>query len=155
MSDQLVVAVVAYPDIAMKIQEELDNVVGRDRLPTFDDELSLPYLVAFIKEVTRCACFAVLSSPLLYQQLRIRWRPVVPLAIPHATSKGDFYAGYDIPEGAAVYGNIEYVITQSISRADSIPIDSATLTVHLSTTPPSSKTRRRSILRGSLNRTAR
>jgi hypothetical protein len=40
----------------MRIQEELDNVVGRDRLPTFDDEPFLPYLVAFIKEVTRRAC---------------------------------------------------------------------------------------------------
>jgi hypothetical protein len=40
----------------MRIQEELDSVVGRDRLPTFDDEQSLPYLVAFIKEVTRRAC---------------------------------------------------------------------------------------------------
>ena len=39
----------------MRIQEELDNVVGQARLPTFDDERSLPYLVAFIKEVTRRA----------------------------------------------------------------------------------------------------
>ncbi|KAH8986986.1 hypothetical protein EDB86DRAFT_3082576 [Lactarius hatsudake] len=43
------VAVVTYPDITARIQEEL----GRDRLPTFDDEGSLPYLVAFVKEVTR------------------------------------------------------------------------------------------------------
>jgi cytochrome P450 len=85
------VAVVAYPDITMRIQEELDNVVGRDRLPTFDDEPFLPYLVAFIKEVTR-------------------WRPVVPLAIPHATSKHDVYAGYDIPAGTTVYGNIDALV---------------------------------------------
>lgn len=85
------VAAVAYPAITMRVQEELDNVVGRDRLPTFDDERSLPYLVAFIKEVTR-------------------WRPVVPLAIPHATSKGDVYAGFDIPAGTTVYGNIEALV---------------------------------------------
>lgn len=85
------VAVVAYPDISMRIQEELDNVVGRGRLPTFDDERSLPYLVAFIKEVTR-------------------WRPVVPLAIPHATNKRDVYAGYDIPAGTTVYGNIDALV---------------------------------------------
>jgi hypothetical protein len=43
-----------------------------------------------------------------------RWRPVVPLAIPHATSKGDVYAGFDIPAGTTVYGNIEYVNSQFI-----------------------------------------
>ncbi|KAF8263088.1 cytochrome P450 [Lactarius quietus] len=75
----------------MTIQQELDHVVGRDRLPTFDDELSLPYLVAFIKEVTR-------------------WQPVVPVAFPHATSKGDVYAGYDIPAGTAFYGNIDALL---------------------------------------------
>jgi len=47
------VAVICFPEILKKIQEELDGVVGRDRMPTFDDEHSLPYLVAFIKEVTR------------------------------------------------------------------------------------------------------
>ncbi|KAH9023345.1 cytochrome P450 [Lactarius pseudohatsudake] len=77
------VAVVTYPDITTRIQEELDNMVGRDRLSTFDDERSLPYLVAFIKEVTR-------------------WRAAVPLAVPHATSKSNVYAGYDIPGGALV-----------------------------------------------------
>ncbi|KAH8990855.1 cytochrome P450 [Lactarius akahatsu] len=87
------VAVVTYPDITTRIQEELDNVVGRDRLPTFDDEGSLPYLAAFIKEVTR----------------RL-WRPAVPLAIPHATSKSDVYAGYDIPAGTTVYGNINALV---------------------------------------------
>ncbi|KAH9169386.1 cytochrome P450 [Lactarius sanguifluus] len=91
------VAVVTYPDITTRIQEELDNAVGRDRLPTFDDEGSLPYLIAFIKEVTRRVCLPW-------------WRPVLPLAIPHATSKADVYAGYDIPAGTTVYGNIDALV---------------------------------------------
>jgi len=60
-------------------------------MPTFDDERSLPYLVAFIKEVTR-------------------WRPVVPLGVPHATTKADVYDGYDIPKGASVFSNIDVLV---------------------------------------------
>ena len=41
----------AYPDIQGKAQEELDRVVGRSRLPGIEDEKSLPYCHAIIKEV--------------------------------------------------------------------------------------------------------
>ena len=47
------VAVICFPDVLKRIQAELDGVIGRDRLPTFDDESSLPFFRAFIKEVTR------------------------------------------------------------------------------------------------------
>ena len=46
------------------------------------------------------------------------------MAIPHATSKGDVYAGYDIPAGTTIYGNIEYVVSQSILSPGSKPVDS-------------------------------
>ncbi|KAH9077587.1 cytochrome P450 [Lactarius deliciosus] len=107
-----IVAVVTYPDITTRIQEELDNVVGRDRLPTFDDEGSLPYLVAFIEEVTRRVCLPRVSLALM-PTITItpkRWRPVLPLAILHTTSKSDVYAGYDIPAGTTVYDNIDALV---------------------------------------------
>ncbi|KAF7332959.1 Cytochrome P450 [Mycena venus] len=44
----------AHPEIQMKAHEELDRVVGRERLPTVDDEKNLPYCHAIIKEVERC-----------------------------------------------------------------------------------------------------
>ncbi|KUJ15845.1 cytochrome P450 [Mollisia scopiformis] len=44
----------AYPDIQQKSHEELDRVVGRDRLPTIEDEPNLPYCHAIVKEVERC-----------------------------------------------------------------------------------------------------
>lgn len=42
------------PGSARKAQDELDRVVGGDRMPTFDDEKMLPYLAALIKETMRC-----------------------------------------------------------------------------------------------------
>ncbi|KAF5366564.1 hypothetical protein D9758_008987 [Tetrapyrgos nigripes] len=44
----------AHPEIQEKAHQELDNVVGRSRLPTMDDEKNLPYIRAIIKEVERC-----------------------------------------------------------------------------------------------------
>ena len=41
----------AYPEIQRKAQAELDRVVGRNRLPSVEDEKDLPYCHAIIKEV--------------------------------------------------------------------------------------------------------
>jgi Cytochrome P450 len=57
------VVAICFPESLKKLQAELDSVVGRDRMPTFDDERSLPYLVAFVKEVTRCVLLSCLSLP--------------------------------------------------------------------------------------------
>lgn len=51
----------AYPEIQERAQDELDRVVGRDRLPTVDDEINLPYCHAIIKEV--CLAFSSRSLP--------------------------------------------------------------------------------------------
>jgi hypothetical protein len=34
-------------------QDEIDRVIGTDRLPTFDDEPDLPYVSALSKELLR------------------------------------------------------------------------------------------------------
>jgi len=39
----------AYPEIQAKAHEELDRVVGRNRLPTCEDEKNMPYIHAIIK----------------------------------------------------------------------------------------------------------
>ncbi|GJE96468.1 cytochrome P450 [Phanerochaete sordida] len=79
-------AMVLYPDVQRKAQEELDRVVGRDRLPDISDRDSLPYLAAVLKEVQR-------------------WRPIAPIAAPHMSSADDVYNGYFIPKGSIVIGN--------------------------------------------------
>ncbi len=48
-----VLAMVLYPDILKELQTELDAVVGRSRLPSFDDMDHLPYLDAVIRELHR------------------------------------------------------------------------------------------------------
>lgn len=42
-----------YPDAQAAAQKELDDVVGRSRLPEIDDRDSLPYISAILNEVLR------------------------------------------------------------------------------------------------------
>lgn len=42
-----------HPDVQKRAQEELDRVVGTDRLPTLDDRKNLPFVNAVIMEVMR------------------------------------------------------------------------------------------------------
>jgi len=44
---------ISHPDVMRKVRDELDRVVGPDRMPTFEDEPNLSYLVACIKETLR------------------------------------------------------------------------------------------------------
>ncbi|KAH9980679.1 cytochrome P450 [Russula compacta] len=80
------VAMLLYPDVQKKAQHELDFIIGRERLPTFEDRPRLPFIDAVCKEV-------------------LRWRPVTPLAVPHATTKDDIYAGFFIPKETVVLVN--------------------------------------------------
>jgi cytochrome P450 len=77
---------ILYPDVASKAQQELDSVVGADGLPSFHDSESLPYINAIICEL-------------------LRWRPISPIAVPHAAIQDDEYMGYFIPRGATVIAN--------------------------------------------------
>lgn len=76
----------AYPDIQKKAQEELDHVVGRDRLPGIEDEQYLPYCHAIVKEVER------FHNPF--------W-----LGTPHVVSEDFVYRGNYIPKETVVVLN--------------------------------------------------
>jgi len=82
----LFLALTQYPEVQRRAQRELDSVLGRDRLPTFEDRPRLPYLDALCKEV-------------------LRWRMVVPLGFPHAPSQDGVYKGFFIPKGATIVAN--------------------------------------------------
>ncbi|KAG1907635.1 cytochrome P450 [Suillus fuscotomentosus] len=79
-------ATVLYPDVQARARAEIDQAVKHDRMPCLDDRASMPYLDAILREV-------------------LRWYPVAPLGIPHATSNDDVYDGYFIPKGAMVMVN--------------------------------------------------
>ncbi|KAK7022937.1 hypothetical protein VNI00_016827 [Paramarasmius palmivorus] len=91
-SHTFILMMICYPEIQRKGQEELDRVVGPDRLPTYDDGGNLPYVCAIINEV-------------------MRYQPVNPLAtdglaaIAHLVTEEDEYKGYRIPKGSVVFGN--------------------------------------------------
>ncbi|KAG0696776.1 cytochrome P450 [Suillus ampliporus] len=69
-----------------RVQEELDNIVGRARLPTFGDQDMLPQVTAFMLE-------------------SLRWRPVSIGGFAHRATKDIIWKNYLIPAGATVIGN--------------------------------------------------
>jgi len=81
-------AMVLYPDVQAQAQAEIDSVIGNGlpRLPHWDDRSLLPFVEAVVKET-------------------LRWHPVVPLGLPHATVDDDIYEGYYIPKGSTVIAN--------------------------------------------------
>lgn len=46
-------ALALHPHVLVKAQEEIDAVIGPNRLPTHEDRTSLPYLNALVIEVMR------------------------------------------------------------------------------------------------------
>jgi cytochrome P450 len=42
-----------HPEVQRKAQEEIDRVIGHDRLPSTQDRKDLPYVEAIMKEVIR------------------------------------------------------------------------------------------------------
>ncbi|KAL1860863.1 hypothetical protein Plec18170_001377 [Paecilomyces lecythidis] len=80
-------AMAVYPEVQRKAQEEIDQVVGSERLPGFEDRQNLPYIDAIVKET-------------------LRWNPVGPMGLPHMTTEDDIYEGYLIPKGAVILPNI-------------------------------------------------
>jgi cytochrome P450 len=81
---------VAYPEVQNKAHAELDEVVGNARPPTFADIPSLPYIRAMVKET-------------------LRWSPIIPFGIPHASIADDWYEGKFIPKGTICLQNMRVI----------------------------------------------
>ncbi|KAI3397261.1 hypothetical protein diail_11060 [Diaporthe ilicicola] len=79
-------------------QAELDRVVGRERLPSADDERDLPCVRAVVEET-------------------LRWRPIFIEGMAHANLREDVYMGYRIPkESTVIPGNWSIHMDESVYR---------------------------------------
>jgi cytochrome P450 len=74
---------VAKPEVQRKAQSEIDKTVGSSRSPSFDDEDSLPYIRAIVKET-------------------LRMRPVTNIGTPHYTTASITYKNTYIPANSVV-----------------------------------------------------
>ncbi|XP_071452780.1 methyl farnesoate epoxidase-like [Hetaerina americana] len=80
------------PEVQSKVQEEMDSIIGNDRLPSFQDRDShrLPYTEATVLEILRCST-------------------VVPMSVPHAPlhfMKDTEFRGHVIPKNAQIFLNL-------------------------------------------------
>jgi coumaroylquinate(coumaroylshikimate) 3'-monooxygenase len=78
---------VKNPRVQQKAQEELDKVIGTERIMSESDINKLPYLQCVVKEA-------------------LRLHPPTPLMLPHKASSNVKIAGYDIPKGSIVQVNV-------------------------------------------------
>jgi cytochrome P450 family 619 len=62
-------AMTKWPEVQHEAQKEIDAVVGVDRMPNWSDYDNLPYVTAILKEC-------------------MRWRPVLPVGLPHFLDQG-------------------------------------------------------------------
>ncbi|KAF9002188.1 cytochrome P450 [Cyathus striatus] len=79
-------AMVLFPEVQKKAQEEIDEVLGKGRMPEFSDRSSLPYVEAVMQEV-------------------LRWNTIVPSGVPHSSIENDVYEGMFIPKGTVLIPN--------------------------------------------------
>ncbi|XP_047693015.1 cytochrome P450 2F5 isoform X1 [Prionailurus viverrinus] len=72
-----------YPKVQARVQEEIDSVVGRARLPALEDRAAMAYTDAVIHEVQRFA-------------------DVIPMNLPHRVTRDTAFRGFQIPKGTDV-----------------------------------------------------
>ncbi|KAG8716132.1 hypothetical protein FRC11_008613 [Ceratobasidium sp. 423] len=84
---------ILHPEVQTKAQAELAQVIGNDRLPTYSDRDSLPYIEAVYKEL-------------------LRWHPIAPIGVPHLSTANidDEFRGMRIPKGSVVFGMIANMV---------------------------------------------
>ncbi|TVU46970.1 hypothetical protein EJB05_06544, partial [Eragrostis curvula] len=77
-----------HPEVLAKATEELDRVLGRDRLVVTEGDIpSLPYVESVVKET-------------------MRMHPVAPLLAQRLSREDTSFSGYHIPEGTRVLVNV-------------------------------------------------
>ncbi|KAJ7453395.1 cytochrome P450 [Mycena latifolia] len=94
-----VLAMLSNPDAQKRAQAEIDSITGGKCLPDFEDEESLPYVSALVKEV-------------------LRWKNVTPVGVPHLLTTDDEYRGYRLPAGSMIFGNTWAILHDEVIYPD-------------------------------------
>ncbi|XP_007523498.1 cytochrome P450 2D14-like [Erinaceus europaeus] len=82
---------ILHPDVQRRVQQEIDEVIGQSRPPEMADQAHMPYTMAVIHEVQR-------------------FGDIVPLGVPHMTSRDTEVQGYRIPKGTVLLTNLSSVL---------------------------------------------
>uniref|UniRef100_A0A803T9I2 unspecific monooxygenase n=1 Tax=Anolis carolinensis TaxID=28377 RepID=A0A803T9I2_ANOCA len=83
-----------FPQIEEKVQEEIDQVVGRSRIPSTADRGQMPYTDAVIHEIQR-------------------FISLTPVALPHSVVNDTPFRGYVIPKGTTIFPVLTSVLHDS------------------------------------------
>lgn len=98
-SDTTTAAVIAFlhtmflfPEVSKRVFEEIQSVTYGERLPLVAERSQLPYTEAAWKEA-------------------VRWRPFIPVGVPHVNSEDEIINGYLIPKGTMIHQNNGLMLT--------------------------------------------
>uniref|UniRef100_A0A8C2URY0 Cytochrome P450 n=1 Tax=Chinchilla lanigera TaxID=34839 RepID=A0A8C2URY0_CHILA len=80
-----------HPEVTVKVQEEIDRVIGRHRSPCMQDRSHMPYTDAVLHEVQR-------------------YIDLVPTSLPHAVTRDLQFRNYNIPKGTTVLISLTSVL---------------------------------------------
>jgi cytochrome P450 len=94
-----VLAMVMFPEVQRKAQDEIDRVVGSDRLPGFQDRENLPYISGIVKEAWR-------------------WNPVGPMGLAHMAEEDIIYNDYLIPKGAYLLPSLWWFLHDPVDYSE-------------------------------------
>ncbi|XP_027263213.1 cytochrome P450 2C26 isoform X3 [Cricetulus griseus] len=83
-----------HPHVTAKVQEEIDQVVGRDRSPSMQDRSRMPYTDAMVHEVQR-------------------FIDLVPTNLPHAVTCDIKFRDFFIPKGTTIITSLSSVLHDS------------------------------------------
>ncbi|KAL8721655.1 MAG: hypothetical protein Q9225_001704 [Loekoesia sp. 1 TL-2023] len=89
-----------YPEWQRKLQEEVDQVVGKDKMPSYKDIPNLPTVRAIVKE-------------------GVRYRSIVAeMGISHCLDKDDIYGGYFFEKGTVFHATFASILTDKETYPD-------------------------------------